>query len=967
MWFSHKRRKDKRNDVVHDKVLGAGPNAVRVAPQHDPNQALKDALKSTPSSKTVASRGWPAVQSGTSVPQGSGPSASGSGVASGDTAPPATANSLPSGSWPAPTEVPSGLNTLASPPGPTNDKLGGGSPAIAGMHNGSGALPSYPSAEQDILQQQQQQQQRTLQRQHGLQQQQAQFQIQQQQRHAQESQQQQRHADELLVQQQKSQQQLQQQQHDTAPFPSGSPAWNNSPQMQMHLQMLHRMQQEARLPSYQGPPAAATFVSPAALAQRTNLLQQAAIQAAQQHAALPHACTPPALPSLGSANPGMLLPGSRALHDALQQAAAYGQLTSQASPFSSPVGSSPSTLPQHLQHPQHTQIGLSQATQTPRYPTGFPQASSPLHHSALQHPGPTPSTHFRQQQETPSNAGPASVHEQASAMHDASSHLRQQGLQGRPGSADPAPTHEQHPTSHTGNDDLRPQQGLQGRISLADPASVHKQPSLMHGTVRPLSDTHARQQAMLLNSIAAEPALIHQQGLAMHDARRPQPDTQPQLAPHPSHGKERLQALLALTPQQHSQLGAEPAKAADPGPAVKHESMPHASLSLTERTERCSLSTPIPPKPAASLTQATAAPTHVYHPQQPTPVSQVVGPHRTGMSPVEALKQGLFGKELPSFQQRSRFGPSPAAVSHEASPEPMDEDEQQPSDDDSGDYSDMANDEGMKDDEESQSAGAPDATQTQLRSHPLSQQSEYTPLEDRQAYYSAAPQYSPQVAELRQQQSAPGTGPPRAHPSRLGAGSRSMSPDARKTMSGTRNPSGERPHERAASGEPSHTALPAQSEQERYRRQQQLFRQQLQQGQAQASAQQQSPSPSGNAASQPLKPLVRHESQPAPTSLQPLSRQPYIPKVEQSAPKKPAGKPKESRQLSAAPSKSIVPGLLGPASLGHRSPGQPGGTPQASGSEDEETEDEAEALQVSNDAKTPSFPRSYSQHMGPCW
>ncbi|KAK9817548.1 hypothetical protein WJX74_003802 [Apatococcus lobatus] len=968
VWFSHKRRKDKRNDVVHDKVLGAGPNAVRVPPQLDPNQALKDALKSTPSSKTVVGRGWPAIQSSSSAPQGSGPSANGSAAASGSTAPPATANSLSGGGSPAPSGVPSTLNSLPAYPGPSNTMLGGGSPAMGGVHSGLRPLPSYASTEQEGALQQQQQQ-RHFQHQHSLQQQQAQIQIQrhqqhavdlqqQQQRHAQGSQQQ-RHAEELF---------LQQRQHDAAPgIPPGSPAWSN-PQLQMHLQMLHRMQQGPRLPDYQSANAAsAPFVSPAALAQRTNLLQHAAIQAAQQHAARPHARPPPQLPSLASANPGVPLPGSVALHDALQQAAAFSQSPSQASTFHSPVGSSPSTLPQHIQHSQHAQLGSSHHPQPPGYPMGFPQASSPLHNQ-VQHPRPRTGSQLRQQhdlQGRPSNGieqhvGPSTA-----------SHLQVQGMQSKPSTVDQASLHVQASAMHDASSDYL-QQALQGRSSSADPALTHEQASAMHDTMMRLQQQPER-AGLQGSSSNRDSANTHEQASHSHNDSRPQLQMQQQLASHPSHGKERLQALLALTPQQHRQLGSEPARGSDSGSAVEPESMAHASPSLPEHFQQGRASTPNSPLPAAPLHQLTPAPMQPYHPQHPTSASQMGVHSRAGISPVEALKHGLFGQEGPSHQQRSRLGPSPSASAPpEASPEPMDEDVQGSSGSDSEMDDDVEEDNGEGACGKSSSMGVPHAGDRQPRSHLYSQQSEYTPLEDQQAYYSPMPHYSPQATETGQQQSAATAGITTGQTSRLAASSRSLSPDGHNASGQQQRAAS---HNRAATGDPGSNTVAGPSEQERYRRQQQLFTQQLQQGKAQASALQQGSSSPVHAATEPLNPLSTYSSAPRrpEQDMKPLPRrdapsrpqqgtpmgdtapqQPLPPLPKANVPPRPkhgasenvSGKPQEGRQPHAAPVSSIVPGLLGPTSFIRQSMGQPVRTPQQPGSEDEETEDEPEALQM---------------------
>ena len=520
------------------------------------------------------------------------------------------------------------------------------------------------------------------------------------------------------------------------------------------------------------------------------------------------------------------------------------------------MGSSPGTLPEHSQHAQHSQPG---PLHTPGYPIGTPQASSPLH------PGPTQGNHFRQQ-------------------------------------------------------------GLQGRPSNADPASMHAQAS------------------------------------AMHDAMRSQPHAA-------AHGKDRLQALLASTPQQHRQLGSEQALNPNRASEIYAAHVPGASPSLPEHFEQGGPPTPNPPIPAASLHDPAPAPAPnpAHRSQHPSHVPQPGGLNRSGMSPVEALKHGLFGQDHPSLQQRSRLGPSPSAEPQQAPAEPMDEDDQGPSGDDSEmDGSGM--DDADMDDGGPNSRGA--AGSRQPPSHPYSQQSEYTPLEDRQAYYSPRPQLSPPASEPKQQQPAPFAGVPRGGVPRLGSRSRSRSrsPDAR-------NPSEQGPQGRAAlGGSGQHTP----SEQDRYRQQQELFTQQLQQGKAQASAQQQGPhSTSMPAALKALQPLSRMTSAPRPgpgkpeVALKPLSRmtsaprpgprksegalQPLQrmtakpkPKPEGAEPSEGAsGQSQQGRQLEAAAAASMAPDVQGPAGLSRHPAGQPANTPQQSGSEDEETEDEAEALQVS--------------------
>ncbi|KAK9845568.1 hypothetical protein WJX84_003443 [Apatococcus fuscideae] len=273
----------------------------------------------------------------------------------------------------------------------------------------------------------------------------------------------------------------------------------------------------------------------------------------------------------------------------------------------------------------------------------------------------------------------------------------------------------------------------------------------------------------------------------------------------------------------------------------------------------------------------------------------------SGISPVEALKHGLFGQEGPSHQQRSRLGPSPSASAPpEASPEPMDEDVQGSSGSDSEMDDDVEEDNGEGACGKSSSMGVPHAGDRQPRSHLYSQQSEYTPLEDQQAYYSPMPHYSPQATETGQQQSAATAGITTGQTSRLAASSRSLSPDGHNASGQQQRAAS---HNRAATGDPGSNTVAGPSEQERYRRQQQLFTQQLQQGKAQASALQQGSSSPVHAATEPLNPLSTYSS----------------------APRRPEQdmKPLPRRDAPSRPQQ---------------------GTPM--GSEDEETEDEPEALQM---------------------
>ncbi len=871
VWFSHKRRKDKQTDVIHEKVLGVGLDAVRVPTPTDPLQPLKDALKSTPSTPTGArAPSKPLQQPGRSAPITSALTANGSGTSE---------LSQPLGTAGAPhlAAMPSG-GSMASP-------------GVQHAHSGGGYLQSHPSAEQ--------QQQRLQQQQRQLQQQQANIQLQHEQALvqerflAQQDRQRQYESHQAHLQQQQyphshstqhqhhqlGQEQLQQQQQAAMAAaayaggpPAGSPAWND-PQMHLQLQLLHRMHPGSHPPGLQTSEAPPFSISPAAVAQRTNILAQAAMQTAAQNAAHAHARRSPNLSgaaSFGSSpqNSGSSpMPGPAGVHLPMPRASSHGHDQPQGFSPHMRNGSGPN-MPQHMQHAQLSQPASSLHISGPAYPAGYPQRHGLLasKHSIQQ---PSASASDAQISQRASH-GPA---EHAAIFNDA-----------------------RHPSV----EDQAPSQG-QSRLAPQNPASlpqVHHQPSNLSRGILP-----------------------EQQASTMQGGRDA---SQQQMPPQ---GQERLQALLGMTPHQHSQLSSEPRHMGSETGQMGSELASHPSMTPALRANLLH-------------TQGVSEQhsTHSQHHGIPPSASQLQSPgHHSGqlltyagrsrMSPVEALKHGLYNQNPHGYQSRTLPGPSRSSGQVDAQADPMEEDEDvdldEPEDEDADEYEDDPMDDEAKRgsdlnghdyDEDHGDIDHPHAVQ-----HGPSQRD----MEDRQAYYAPVPRPTP----LEAGDQAPALGARGA-----------VAYAAHSNGQGLRTGNALQQESRASPGglATSRAHQASSSEQARYRQQQQMFTQQLQQGQTKAASAQQLPVQASHNLSQPQpKPAL----EPSTSHAHPEGQnQPGGP-----VPKAP-GKVHTDALQTAKPAGAIL--LAAGAKPSQRPASQAKGTPHPSGSEDEETEDEAEALQA---------------------